>query len=639
MSLAAAAATARVRETVRPYTWAIASAEAWVRAAHERPPYSLAPGISAVISSAGSEHTFGVGVQEHGASAPADGDTLYEIGSLSKTMVALALATLVTSSNGSGNFEWHDPVRRWLGDDFKLGSEGYVSSTLTVSDLLAHRSGLAEGQGDLLGYFFATDEYTKRLADVDPVHTLRSTFDYSNTGWTLAGQVLRRATNASSWCAALHATLLGPLNLTRTYCHRNEIPSSVASARLAAVHKADPCRTAAGAAAPAVATYDFVSTGGPADFGWGAADAAGSVISSAADMGRVIALLLGSASSPVLSRAALQTMQSGQMVTPPSWLQGCGVPGWDVHMDPSARPAGRAASHAPRAHASALRRYLALAHSTLLRRQAAAGFGFDLVTELRLGGRDEPYAEKNGDTDMHKARLGLLPAAGQGVLLLSNLGGSMGGPLTALKFGVLAILAGGTADDADAAAAVALNTTGFWSEQWAPETTCTPCGRSGASGACMPGGRSAPPLPASAFVGAYGTAAYGPSLLTLGAAADGGLLLSVGPVASAPLSFSNTSMYLEQPCKQLGATLELFLEVWSLGAARRVAALLGTCSLAEFVLPPEIPAAGVSASGGTVAFPWGCGPVPLPDGPSIYVVSHDGRGVLAVLMGEALEVA
>jgi hypothetical protein len=44
---------------------------------------------------------------------------------------------------------------------------------------------------------------------------------------------------------------------------------------------------------------------------------------------------------------------------------------------------------------------------------------------------------------MHKARLGLLPAQGAGALLLSNLGGSMGCQLTALKFGVLALLAGG----------------------------------------------------------------------------------------------------------------------------------------------------------------------------------------------------
>ena len=77
-----------------------------------------------------------------------------------------------------------------------------------------------------------------------------------------------------------------------------------------------------------------------------------------------------------------------------------------------------------------------------------------------------PYAEKSGDTDMHKARLGLLPDDGAAVLLQSNLGGSVGGPLTALKFGVATLLAGGTTAEADEASARALNTTGFWTGQW-----------------------------------------------------------------------------------------------------------------------------------------------------------------------------
>ena len=446
----------------------------------------------------------------------------------------------------------------------------------------------------------------------------------SNTGWMIAGQVLRHATNSSSWCAALHSTLLQPLQLTRTYCHRNEIPLEIAAAHVAAVHKADPCRSTA--TAPAVATFDFVATGGAASFAWGASDAAGSVLSTATDMGRVVALLLGTARSPLLARTVLDQMLTGQMVTPATWLAECGIAGWGGG---GTRSVGRS---------------------------AAAGFGFDLVTEVRLGGRDRAYAEKNGDTNMHKARLGLLPsfaasgaADGAGVLLLSNLGGSMGGPLSALKFGMLTILAGGSEADADAAAIETLNTTGFWAQQWQPELTCTPCGRSGASGPCVPSGRSVPPLPASAFVGAYGTRAYGAALLTIARAtteaepavsADGDrLLLSLGPITSAALTFSATSLVLEGACVALGQRLQEFLAEWAVGAARRLAALNGTCTLVEWTVPAEIPAAGISATNGTVAFPWGCGTVPLPDGPSIYVASHEGRGRLAVFMGEALEAA
>ena len=153
----------------------------------------------------------------------------------------------------------------------------------------------------------------------------------------LAGEGLRSASGATSWCAALRGTLLAPLNLTRTFCHRNEIPPALAAQHLAAVHKADPCAQPARrqpAGVPAVATYDFVETGGPTDFAWGAADAAGSVISSASDMGAVLSLVLGDTTSELLAPHVLEQMISGQMITPPRWLHACGV---------AMPPAGRSA--------------------------------------------------------------------------------------------------------------------------------------------------------------------------------------------------------------------------------------------------------------------------------------------------------
>jgi CubicO group peptidase (beta-lactamase class C family) len=629
------------------------AAEAWLREAHGKMPYSLTPGISGAILSEGRVSTFGVGVQKAGFPSQADSNTLFEIGSLSKTMTALALATLVTS----GKLNWDDPVRRWIGPNFKLGSEEYVSATLTVSDLLAHRTGLAEGQGDFLGYLYDVDAYVSRLANIHPAYATRSTFNYSNTGWNLAGMVLRNASGSTSWCEALHKVLLSPLNLSRTYCQRNEIPPEVASAHLAAVHKADPCHTATAdppppSGLPALATYDFVTTSSePSAFAWGAADAAGSVVSSVADMGRVVALLLGWSSSPILARSALDTMLTGQMVTSSAWAETCGVAGWGSEKDAEKGGSDRGGGISSGGGGGSDRG----AVSHIAGRTAAAGYGFDLVMGLRLVGLDLPYAEKNGDTNMHKARLGLLPLEGStpsspkgaGVLLTSNLGGSMGGPLTALKFGVLAILAGGSARDAYVAAESALNTTGFWEEQWGPQTTCTPCGRSGASGPCMPSGHDAPPLPASAFVGNFGTVAYGSSSLSLTAgggalpsapSAPSTLQVSIGPVEHAPLSFSRTSFVVEATCAQVAATLEKgLLQVWAVGAAQRLAFLPGNCTLVEYVLPAEVPAAGVSASKGTVAFPWGCGPVPLPDGPSVYAVSHEGQGRLVSMMGEAFE--
>jgi CubicO group peptidase (beta-lactamase class C family) len=180
----------------------VSRAEAWLRAKHaESSPFGLAPGISVTLVGEGEVRTFGVGVSKLDRAATVDSDTLFEVGSLSKTATALGLATLVSA----GKIKWDDPVRGFLGPDFVLGSHEYVSATLTLRDLLTHRSGLAEGQGDFMCGLLAPSAQVKRLAHFVPVHTYRERFDYSNTGWMLAGEVLRAATNASSWLGVITA--------------------------------------------------------------------------------------------------------------------------------------------------------------------------------------------------------------------------------------------------------------------------------------------------------------------------------------------------------------------------------------------------------------------------------------------------
>lgn len=588
-----------------------ADLEAWVHEIRKRVPYSLAPGITAVVVSDGSSHTFGSGVQRLGQAAAADGDTLMEIGSLSKTMTALGLATLVTK----GELQWDDPVQKFLGQTFALGPYTYVAETLTVRDLLSHRSGLAEGQGDFLGYFYPAIEMARRVKDVRPVHSLRQTFDYSNLGWTLAGQVLAAAVFGAdgagpnhSWCAAIHKVLLDPLSLTFTFCHRNEVPPAIASQHLAWVHKTNPCNGTEGLNGVPIATYEFVCTGGPTDFAYGAADAAGSVISSVRNMSVVMEILLGIRSTPLLARPVLDEMLTGNMVVPADWMTSCGIEGWTGD---KSMTAGNA---------------------------AAAGLGFDLAGPVPVLGTLRPYAEKNGDTNMHKARLGLFPGASpQGVLFLSNLGGSMGGPLSALKWGALTLLAGGSKEDADEAADRALNVTEFWTTQWPYMTTCNACRRSARADGmpCTPGGQKTPPLPAAAWTGKFGTPAYGDSLLRLDAGeTPGQLLLTLPPITRMPLSFSTTSAAMSGECSAIAD--KLVLSPWNQGTKEFIAALASPCALAEWTIQPEIPAAGISEANKTVAFPWGCGMMALPDGQSMYVVSHAGKAVIVNFLGEAL---
>ena len=221
-----------------------------------------------------------------------------------------------------------DTVREHLGEDFLFGPYRYETLKLTVRDLLSHRSGLAEGQLDLLGSFVSPSAQVRALRHAVPVHSLREVFDYSNTGFTIAGQVLKAASGTATWCDALRDHILSPLGLNSTFCHRNEIPDAVASAHLASVHKMDPCsKKKSKTHVPPLSVYNFVRTGGPRDFAWGAADAAGSVISSAKDMSLVLKTLLGTEKrfEKLLPSNVLDDMMRGQMIVPPEWIKSCGI--------------------------------------------------------------------------------------------------------------------------------------------------------------------------------------------------------------------------------------------------------------------------------------------------------------------------
>ena len=191
---------------------------------------------------------------------------------------------------------------------------------------------------------------------------------------------------------------------------------------------------------------------------------------------------------------------------------------------------------------------------------------------------------------------------------------------------MLTLLAGGTAEEADAAAAAALDTTEFWANQWTPGTTCTACGRAGASGPCEPGGRTRSPVAPATLGGAYGTDAYGGSTVVLAAGAssrggrgDGGggeggeggedgddgtaeLTITWGPLQSGPLEWSNTSLAMvNEPCTAVADTLIRALGVapWAVEEAKaRLGALKGPCTLTEWIVAPEIGDAGVSVSNG-----------------------------------------
>ena len=151
-------------------------------------------------------HASGYGVRELGKPARVTPQTIFAIGSASKAFTAAVLATQVDD----GKIKWDDPASKYL-PGLEM-NDPYVSSQLTIRDLLSHRSGLA--RGDLLWYAseYDRDEVVRRVRYLEPTWSFRSNFGYQNIMYVAAGQLAARI-GGKSWDDLVHEKLFAPLNM------------------------------------------------------------------------------------------------------------------------------------------------------------------------------------------------------------------------------------------------------------------------------------------------------------------------------------------------------------------------------------------------------------------------------------------
>lgn len=149
----------------------------------------------------------GYGVRDIAQAAPVNAHTRFAIASATKTFTATALGMLVDA----GEVRWDDPVVMHL-PGFQL-SDPYVTGTITIRDLLAHRSGLL--QGDLLWYgsSLGRAEILRRVRHLGTECGFRSQFGYHNVMYLVAGQVVEAVTGRS-WDAFIQERIFAPLRMT-----------------------------------------------------------------------------------------------------------------------------------------------------------------------------------------------------------------------------------------------------------------------------------------------------------------------------------------------------------------------------------------------------------------------------------------
>lgn len=136
----------------------------------------------------------GFGVRELGKPAKVDAHTLFAIASNTKAFTAAALQQLADA----GKLNMDDRVIDHL-PWFRM-SDPYVTHEMRIRDLLAHRSGLSLGAGDLLYWpptSYTTKDVVERLAQVPLKNGFRSHYAYDNILFAVATLVIEQASGQS----------------------------------------------------------------------------------------------------------------------------------------------------------------------------------------------------------------------------------------------------------------------------------------------------------------------------------------------------------------------------------------------------------------------------------------------------------
>jgi CubicO group peptidase (beta-lactamase class C family) len=177
----------------------------------------MSPGIViGFVGPDGAETYHAAGVMTVGKPDPVTPDTIFEIGSITKSFTGVLLAEMASR----GEVKLSDPVRKYLPEGVTLPKEG--EREITLEDLATQRSGLprlpdnmepADPANPYVDY--TAERLYAFLARAKLNHPIGSTYEYSNLGMGLLGHALTRAAKLD-YDALVKARIAAPLTMTVT---------------------------------------------------------------------------------------------------------------------------------------------------------------------------------------------------------------------------------------------------------------------------------------------------------------------------------------------------------------------------------------------------------------------------------------
>ena len=172
-------------------------------------------GIVVGIIEPGGRRIVAYGSRAKGDARPLDGDTVFEIGSITKVFTALLLADAVRR----GEVALADPVAKYLPSEVKVPERGRA---ITLQDLATHTSGLPRMPDnfqpkDAANPYadYSVDQMYQFLSRYQLTRDVGSAVEYSNFGFGLLGQVLARRARMD-YEALVRTRVTGPLGMRHT---------------------------------------------------------------------------------------------------------------------------------------------------------------------------------------------------------------------------------------------------------------------------------------------------------------------------------------------------------------------------------------------------------------------------------------
>jgi CubicO group peptidase (beta-lactamase class C family) len=262
------------------------------------------PGAALGIWSDGQEVVAACGVLNRATQVAVTGDSLFQIGSISKIWTSTMIMQLVDEGLLSLDATVADVL-----PGIRLGAAD-VAGQVTVRHLLTHTSGI---DGDIFSDTGRGDDclerYVGELAGASSIFPAGAAYSYCNSGFVLLGRIIE-VLDGQSWDESLRARLTGPLALTRTVT----LPEDAILHRAAVGHhgSGDP-----------VQVWGLPRSVGPA----------GLITAAASDLLTFARLHLDGGSAPdgkrLLSDASVAAMQEAQAAIPEFSAPGAAIGlGW-----------------------------------------------------------------------------------------------------------------------------------------------------------------------------------------------------------------------------------------------------------------------------------------------------------------------